>query len=343
MYNAATSTLERLMNADGSITAGSPSDSRLPMRWLTGLLIVTAGLLLQVFFLQLWSWLIGLALVVYGSIRMMPKGASNAPVRIGKRKRRAAWEFQTPSGPKAFHKDDWAKIDKAMFDKINDLLNLSKRASTGRLTGFIWVMLPIVLFAWFGAAVITDFENIPAWMSLVFPNAAIFLTVLGIGGNVTAWVPPGLKMKLRVYTNVLPIVEQSPDLSITTQAKYYSAVEGDEKIPYDLQLKANWKDAPEELYGIQFQVSQNSVQGTAYPYYYAVIVAQSGFHLKQKLKGVKAGKPEITTYKKEKDVEIVVIRQDPDSRGTGYHTNARDQTRITANALNMFQMLKPRE
>jgi hypothetical protein len=271
----------------------------------------------------------------------MPKGVSNAPVRKGKVQNRVTWEFKTESGPKPFFRGDWAEIDKNQLGRIEALLKINAKSSNGRLTGCLWVFAILMLFGWFGATVAFELEHLPSWISFVFPNAFIFLLTFAIGGGVSAWEPPSLRMKLKVYWNILPFLEKVDGLSVKTQAKYYEAVDGNEKVPYDLQVKADWEAAPKELYGIQFQVSENSVQGTAYPYFYAVIVAQKGFHLKQKLRGSVLSKPDIAEYSSEKDVEILVMRQDPDGKAQGYHTNVNDQRRLTVGALKMFNLLRP--
>jgi len=283
-----------------------------------------------------------LAAVLFGCIKLMPRGSSNAPKKLGKRKDKIAWEFNTPEGKKLFSMGDWAEISQLQFERFDKLFAQSSHTSTGCATTFMWIFVSLILFVWFGASASCDFENVPSWISFTFPNLFIFSLIFAIGGNVTTWEPHGLKRKLAVYRNILPVLNQAQGLTVKTYAKYYEAYEGNEKIPYDLQVKANWESASKDFYGLQFQVSENSVQSAIFPYFYAVIVAKRGYLIKQKLRGMVLPEPDVTTYSTEDDVEIVVMRQDPDARSDGYHTKPLDQIRITAGAMNMFEMLRPK-
>jgi hypothetical protein len=329
------------MNVTASVKTGNRTNPAEPANKTLGLVLVISGLAVQLYFLHVLSWLVGLAAVLFGCIKLMPRGGSNAPKRLGKRKDKIAWEFKTPEGPKLFSMGDWAEISQEQFKRFDQLFALSSRSSTGCITGLLWLFVSIALFGWFVGSVAYEFENVPSWVSFFFPNLFIFSLVFAIGGNVSTWEPPGLRRKLAVYRNILPVLNQAQGLVVKAYAKYYEAYEGNNKIPYDLQVKANWEGASKDFYGLQFQVSENSVQSAVFPYFYAVIVAKRGYLIKQKLRGMVLPKPDVTTYSTEDDVEIVVMRQDPDARSDGYHTKPLDQIRITAGAMNMFEMLRP--
>ncbi|MEP0814275.1 MAG: hypothetical protein HRF49_06370 [bacterium] len=303
-----------------------------------GFVLLAAGLLIQVVFMHLVSWVIGLALVLTASILLLPKGASNAP----KSKSRSKLEFDTNDGTKPFKAGDWEELDPAKLPALKKLVQQSRKVGSAGLGGCYWVIVGICAFGWFMSAGFNEGGGLNPAVTFVLSNLIAFFIPQAGGGGVTAWRPELLDIKLGVFENVYPIVSNDPTLSVKLQAKYYSEVGGDRKIPYDLQLKANFKDAPKELYGVQFQVSLNSVQGTNYPYFYAVIVADRSYNLKQKMAGLRAPGRDITEYKNEKDVSICVIRQDPDSGKTGYHTDKGDQMRIAASALNMFERLRPK-
>jgi len=322
-----------------SIAVKKPS-SAVP-RVFIGIVFLAAGLGVQVAFLSAFTWVIGIILVIIGCVFVVPKGASNAPVRKGKHKNQVAWEFKTDSGPKLFTMGDWAEIDKNQLGRIESLFKINSKSSNSFSTCCLLFLAIASLIGWFIAAPLFDPNPLPSWVSFVCPNGFIFLLAFAIGGGISAWEPPGLRLKLKVYWNILPFLEKIEGLEVKPQAKYYEAVDGPEKVPYDLQVKANWSGAPKELYGVQFQVSQNSVQGTSYPYFYAVIVAAKGFHLKQKLRGLLLPKPDVTEYSSEDDVEIVVLRQDPDAKPLGYLTHENDQRRLTVGALKTFDLLRP--
>ncbi len=330
------------MNVTASVVKENRANPAESANKTLGLVLVVAGLAVQIYFLHILSWLVGLAAVLFGCIKLMPRGGSNAPKRLGKRKDKIAYEFKTPEGPKLFSMGDWAEISQLQFERMDKLFAQSARTSTGCATVFLWIFVTLMLFGWFGGSAAYEFENVPSWVSFLFPNLFIFSLMFAIGGNVTTWEPPGLKRKLAVYRNIIPCLNQAQGLVVKTHAKYYEAYDGNEKIPYDLQVKANWAGASKDFYGLQFQISENSVQSSVYPYFYAVIVAKRGYLIKQKLRGMVLPKPDVTTYSTDKDVEIVVMRQDPDARSDGYHTKPLDQIRLTAGAMNMFEMLRPK-
>jgi hypothetical protein len=75
----------------------------------------------------------------------------------------------------------------------------------------------------------------------------------------------------------------------------------------------------------------NNVQGTQYPYLYAVIIARQSFALHDNYASVirrEAGRLTVESGS-EKDVEVLVIRQTT-SKTSGYHTDRGAVVRIAA-------------
>ncbi len=115
-------------------------------------------------------------------------------------------------------------------------------------------------------------------------------------------------------------------------------------VPVDCKLMIKFRDSDKNFMGIQVQTTLNSVQGTKYPYTYCVLIAKPEFGIREKIKqfietpppggfsvglfGDSNAKKEakfaryrgcVIESKTEKDVQIVVVRQN--TSGTGYRTS----------------------
>jgi hypothetical protein len=87
--------------------------------------------------------------------------------------------------------------------------------------------------------------------------------------------------------------------------------------------------------GVQLQVTLNSVQGTDYPYLYAVILGKEGFKLPDVPKRrIAHGVDLVGEIGKGKDVRYVVVRQHADRKG-GWHTDDGAIGGIVAAALEL--------
>ncbi len=102
----------------------------------------------------------------------------------------------------------------------------------------------------------------------------------------------------------------------------------EKRMPLDLKLSIRPQDAPKSFYGIQAQVVLNRVQGRAYPYFYAVVVAEDGSGLLDASKEVPMPLGIILETKRQDDVEIAIVRQKT-TKTSGYHTKPE----VSANIL----------
>ena len=125
-------------------------------------------------------------------------------------------------------------------------------------------------------------------------------------------------------------------------------------LPTDARLMIKLPAAPAEFYGVQTQVSINSVQGTDFPYLYGVLLAKKGGDLLGNyLAFTKDFDPEPGAMGKlsaflqlplpgsfpvifepgsDKGVDVLVVRQFT-TRAGGYHTNAGQAARVVETAL----------
>jgi len=126
--------------------------------------------------------------------------------------------------------------------------------------------------------------------------------------------------------------------------------------PEDARLMLKLVGAPKDLYGVQVQVSINSVQGKDYPYLYCVIIAKAGSKLLEDWRAFKERREEslldgvmnfllsrtagALVYESEDNAEvsIIVVRQET-TRSSGYFTQPEAAQKLVASALEMTRTL----
>lgn len=124
-------------------------------------------------------------------------------------------------------------------------------------------------------------------------------------------------------------------------------IKGDKgEMPADAKLILQFPALGESFYGVQTQVVLNNVQGADFSYMYCVIVAKTGFGIREKLKSVRADadacsnagktgfwsflkKPPgiLTEWKEDGGMDILVIRQQT-TKEDGYYTDPAAEERI---------------
>jgi hypothetical protein len=104
-------------------------------------------------------------------------------------------------------------------------------------------------------------------------------------------------------------------------------LKGAAKLPDDVKLRVQIDGAHKDFLGMYVQVVTNDVQGKSYPYLYAVLVAREGYGLKRHFDGFAPPKKVVKEFKRQDDVEILIVRQHT-TKKSGYHTNAAAARRI---------------
>jgi hypothetical protein len=105
---------------------------------------------------------------------------------------------------------------------------------------------------------------------------------------------------------------------------------GDKKedgVPQDVKAMITFANAPKEFLGLQVQITINSIQGTDYTYCYCVIVCRPEF-LAGKDIYMPVSKDILFERQPEKDVHVIVIRQDTTATSKGYYTDPAAACRI---------------
>jgi hypothetical protein len=110
------------------------------------------------------------------------------------------------------------------------------------------------------------------------------------------------------------------------------------KYPVDAKLMLRPStDDDSGFLGIQIQVAMNSVQGTDYPYLYAVVLGKGGFRPPERDQIPRAeadGRKMVFENGSDGEVRYLVIRQHADNSG-GWHTEGLAIHRIVMKALEL--------
>lgn len=104
------------------------------------------------------------------------------------------------------------------------------------------------------------------------------------------------------------------------------------RIPTDLKLTVDFAEPPEGFLGVQAQVVLNRVQGTPYPYFYAVVLSREGNDLFEHAEGIALPEGVIRERRTQDGVDIVILRQ-ATTKTSGYHTKPKVSAKILRLAL----------
>ena len=111
------------------------------------------------------------------------------------------------------------------------------------------------------------------------------------------------------------------------------------QVPVDVKAAIRFPDGPPGFLGLQMQIAINSVQGSDYPYFYGVLVAQPTFG---DLRVAPPPRGMVVEPSRDADVNVAVVRQ-ATTKKSGYHTDHGAARRILAFALEQArEQLRPR-
>lgn len=222
---------------------------------------------------------------------------------------------------------DWEKTTRERFREACKLEDQVKRwdQTFADLTCVPGVLCLIALAA--ASALVWLFlqsqANTRFWAPIFAADAAVLLVPHWITGTRRGWRPTELIQQVGSLETSLKAIERFEDPPCQIQPMFQLAGTDKNRTPVAARVFIRFPDGPEDLLGVQFQVSLNDVQGTKYPYLYAVIVAKKSFGLlEHHLSDVARTAPSLTVEpSSESDVEVIVIRQTT-TKTSGYHTDA---------------------
>jgi hypothetical protein len=307
------------------------------MSLVATLLLAGLGLQLTVSF---WA---GLAVLLAASLLGTVRGYDAKPkVVTGE-----TWERVTP--------DEYAKIklkadqlkqwDEDLFDITNTAGVLTFAAACAVCVGGY-----LILASGFGFP-------FGYWIYVAF-DAVVVLAPLWFTGVREYLRKDKLIIKLNLLESVMKLLTAPSDVQVSPMLALAKTEEGKTE-PEDARLLVKLVGAPTAFYGMQVQVSINSVQGKDYPYLYCVLIGKEGAGLlsgyerfieKPKeslgssltqffLRGLGlSGQRLVYEGQKNKDVDILVIRQYAQGN-IGYTTSTENAASLVTAALGMAKKL----
>jgi hypothetical protein len=120
--------------------------------------------------------------------------------------------------------------------------------------------------------------------------------------------------------------------------EYFLLLKGkDTQVPTDVKFKVNIANQHKDFLGYYGQVTLNYIQSTAYPYFYVVMVARKDFGLQEIYNSYRHSGKIVKEFKKQKDVEVLVIRQNTKVGAKGYYTNKNQVQYIFLEGLKLVE------
>lgn len=295
-----------------------------PNRMILSFSLLLAGFLIQILFMNLF--IAGCFFLFAGNLLLLVSGYDN----------RVKFGTYDPGM-------NWERVDK---EKFSDLIVMQKKMknwdrSTTDCSNPLGCFLMLLLMATIAGLIALGTNLNIKPLVIIGIDAALLLFPHWVTGlrRISLIMTPALSQKIQFIETL--IASMKNELS-EHKIEYYMLLSGkDKKIPNDLKFKIDIKGHHPDFLGLYGQIVMNNVQGTMYPYFYTVLVAKKGYDLKiQKTPSVneKSSRasfwkvfvpiPSITkTLQKQKDVEVLVIRQTT-TQQTGYHTDQTAARRI---------------
>ena len=222
--------------------------------------VVAAALLCGLLVQFLFSFWIGLGLLLLASLMGMVKGYDAKPATSAEVK----WERVTP--------DEYRKVR----EKADALKNWDTDAFDGTNTA------GAVMFFLVAVACLIIYQPVSSALNLpdgfwVFPaiDGAVLLVPLWTTGVREYLRKDQLLIKIKLLEEMLSRLAEPSDVQVFPMLGLQAAGEG-KTAPCDARLMVKLVGAPEEFMGLQVQVSINSVKGTDFPYLYCVLIAKKG-------------------------------------------------------------------
>lgn len=219
-------------------------------------LLLLAGLGLQVT-TGFWP---GLALMIMGQLLGMNSGYTAVPKLLPDQ----TWERVTP--------DEYEKV-KRRADELKEWdEDFFDGTSTRGMTGFV-VTAVLCAALYFLAAKAWSFP--PEYVMYFGLDAAVLILPLWFIGTRNYLKKDRLIIKIEMLKVVMAALADASEVQVQPMLSLCATEKGG-KEPEDARLMMKIVGAPKDFYGIQAQLSINSVQGKDYPYLYCVLIAKHG-------------------------------------------------------------------
>ncbi|HNW44185.1 MAG TPA: hypothetical protein PKI19_06750 [Elusimicrobiales bacterium] len=287
----------------------------------------------------------GLVLVALGSALGVVQGYNAAP------------EFGTGEGK-------WERVTPDEYRKIKEkaeLLEKWDRDAFDITSGPGVALLAVVgVFCFIAYSVIDARIGTEAAVYFAADAAAVFLAQW-LSGTRQYLKQDQLIIKIKLLESVMAALADPSAFQVFPML-LLKKTNDDRDVPTDARLMIKLPAAPAEFYGVQTQVSINSVKGTDFPYLYCVLLAKKGGGL---LDGYEtfskdferepgalsklavflslpaAEERAVFEPSSDKDVDVLVVRQFTTRTG-GYHTDPAQAAGVVRTALGLAEKLLAR-
>ncbi len=252
----------------------------------------------------------------------------------------------------AMRKGKWKKTTRDRFAKMRQLEQEVKNwdESSTDLTCVSGVVALFLLAVGVGtiAVILAQSPAARFWVPVFLADAVVLLLPHWLTGTRRGWRPVALRQIIDALEIALSTIDRFDAPPCQVQPLFEMTGKGERKVPINARVFVRFPDGPNGLLGLQFQVALNNVQGTNYPYLYAVIVADKDFGLLDRhetaINGVlrtPGGKKQgglTVESSREDEVEVIVIRQRT-TKTSGYHTKPPAIRHIAAAAWQGVEMI----
>ncbi len=286
-----------------------------PVRMLLAFGCIVAGLALQITQAQI---LPGCLLVALGNALLLVRGYHNR-VDAARYDAAAAWE----------------RVARAQVQQIKELHGRMQRWDRSAVDisngwgGFILVLLAGVLLLAMAA-----FSVPPAIRFMLVVNSVILLVPHWLTGTRRVLTQPALLIKIATYEAVLKALQAGLQQHAI---EFHVLLKGKKvRLPQDVKFRVRLAGQKENFLGLYGQTAINTVQGSSYPYFYAVLVAKKAFGLDRLRQRTKAPSTMTMEFSQEGDVEVLVVRQTT-TKTSGYHTKDSVAQAIMAEGLRLAE------
>jgi hypothetical protein len=276
------------------------------------MIFILAGLILQYW---MFFFFPGALLVLAGNLLLLVKGYDN----------RVKLDTFKPGA-------EWVKTDEK---HLTDVVAMNKKMEKWDISAFdITSPLGVAVFIAFLAGLIILSASLPFSSTngnqILLINAVILIFPHWFTGVKRITTTPALVKKIDLYLNLMAHFAKEIEMD---SVNYLMLMDGNKKLPIDVKMKVDFKDQPDDFMGMYAQIAMNDVQGTAYPYFYVVLVGKASSKLLSKYYQSTEPPFNLTReFKTEGDAEIIVIRQIT-TKNSGYFTDVNAIVTIFSKGL----------
>ncbi|MDA8132017.1 MAG: hypothetical protein M0011_10990 [Elusimicrobia bacterium] len=274
------------------------------------------------------------------------------------------------AAPRTTGAESWVRVTPDEYVKVRRRADELKRwdedffdaTSTSGLAGLIVTAL-ICAIAYGIAAATFAFPD-GSWLPFGL-DAAVLLLPLWFIGTREYLKKDKLIIKINALENVMAALKPRSDVQVQPMLSLAETKSGG-KEPEDARLMVKLVGAPEAFYGVQVQLSINSVQGKDFPYLYCVVLAKNGFGLLKDYESLLPANAEkglmasVSSFlfggiqgpgggdvdlvyepSSERDVDLIVVRRRT-TRQSGYYTPPSAAMQVADGALRLAKALAAR-